>query len=319
VEKFRDELAELRRHIPFGIFAVNDGIAIKCIDIFREEGLSIGKDVAVVGFDNVSESEYPSINLTTVAQNGLLLGQTAADIAIDKIEGKVAHVFKSIIPNWLQFDVSEILVIDFRDDGCESVWDIIEPLNDPRIKVIETKHEYRWVTAIARNIACRFALYEKMLMLDVDYILSENFFDKHDIDDRKFITGDRIKDSRSGLLYLTKSQFNKVNGYNENLMYWGHADMDFYNRLSKAGFTQEYADLTCVTHKPHSPNMSFENQMCLNNLPDWIALSQFNIYLCHSVPWTPQSNRIKWSLNQTEYQNRFLAARNFDKDLRKKD
>ena len=67
-------------------------------------------------------------------------------------------IFGSTIKNWLRFNVPEILVIDFRDDGCESVWDIIEPFNDPRIKVIETKYEYRWVTAIASKSFLKYCI-----------------------------------------------------------------------------------------------------------------------------------------------------------------
>jgi len=101
IEKLREELVELKKHTPFGVFAINDFIAIYCMKIFKEEGLIIGKDVAVVGFDNINESEYPHVNLTTVAQNGLLLGQSAADIAIDKLESKINHVYKSIVPTQL--------------------------------------------------------------------------------------------------------------------------------------------------------------------------------------------------------------------------
>jgi len=101
IEKLREEIIELKKHTPFGVFALNDFIAIYCMNIFKEEGLIIGKDVAVVGFDNINESEYTDVNLTTVAQNGILLGQSAADIAIDKLEGKTNQVYRSIIPTQL--------------------------------------------------------------------------------------------------------------------------------------------------------------------------------------------------------------------------
>lgn len=101
IENLREELLELKKHTPFGVFAINDFIAIYCMNIFKEEGLIIGKDYVIVGFDNINESEFPDVNLTTVAQNGLLLGQSAADIAIDKIEGKTNQVYRSIIPTQL--------------------------------------------------------------------------------------------------------------------------------------------------------------------------------------------------------------------------
>lgn len=101
VEKLREGLVELKKHIPLGIFAVNDAIALQCMRILSEEGLIIGKDVGIVGFDNVAECEFSSPPLTSVAQNGLLIGQIAADMAIDKIEGKSNSINKSIAPTQL--------------------------------------------------------------------------------------------------------------------------------------------------------------------------------------------------------------------------
>jgi GntR family transcriptional regulator of arabinose operon len=75
VEDLKDELVDLKKHIPLGIFAINDGIALQCMRILRDEGLVIGRDVGIVGFDNITEGEFSSPPLTSVAQNGLLIGQ----------------------------------------------------------------------------------------------------------------------------------------------------------------------------------------------------------------------------------------------------
>lgn len=101
VEKLKDELRDLKEHVPFGILAVNDAIALQCMRILAEEGLVIGKDVGIVGFDNEAASEFANLPLTSVAQNGILIGQTAADLAIDKVEGKSTSVYRSIIPTQL--------------------------------------------------------------------------------------------------------------------------------------------------------------------------------------------------------------------------
>lgn len=101
VEKLKDELIELKQHMPLGIFAANDSIALQCMRILSNEGLAIGKDVGIVGFDNISECEFAAPPLTSVAQNGLLIGQNAADMAIDKIEGKDSSVYKSTVPTQL--------------------------------------------------------------------------------------------------------------------------------------------------------------------------------------------------------------------------
>ncbi len=101
IEKLKEELEELKSSLPVGIFAVNDSVALHCIKVLESEGVEIGKDVGIIGFDNVPEGGYSSIPLTTVAQNGVLLGQTAADIAINKIEGRTNQVYRSVIPTQL--------------------------------------------------------------------------------------------------------------------------------------------------------------------------------------------------------------------------
>jgi GntR family transcriptional regulator of arabinose operon len=101
IEKLKEELMDLKKHLPLGIFAVNDGIAVQCINILESEGMIIGKDIGIVGFDNNPETQYLSIPLTTVAQNGYLIGKNAADIAIDKIEAKANQVYRSIVPTQL--------------------------------------------------------------------------------------------------------------------------------------------------------------------------------------------------------------------------
>lgn len=101
LDKLQEDIVSLKMNLPFGIVAVNDFIAIKCMDVCMRENLVIGKDVAIVGFDNINEGNYQAVPLTTVAQNGLLLGSNAADIAIDKLEGKTNQVYKCIIPTQL--------------------------------------------------------------------------------------------------------------------------------------------------------------------------------------------------------------------------
>lgn len=101
IDQLKDKIIDLKEQLPIGIFASNDFVALQCMKLINEEGMIIGKDIGIVGFDNIAEGEYAPIPLTTVSQNGLLLGQTAADIAINKIEGITNQVHKAIIPTQL--------------------------------------------------------------------------------------------------------------------------------------------------------------------------------------------------------------------------
>lgn len=54
---------------PDAVFAVNDHMAIACLDVVRQElGLRVPDDVAVVGFDDVPQAAWAAYDLTTVRQ-----------------------------------------------------------------------------------------------------------------------------------------------------------------------------------------------------------------------------------------------------------
>lgn len=101
IEKIYEELTALKEHLPVGVFALNDSIALHCMKVFEERQMAVGKDVGIIGFDNTIESGYSKVPLSTIAQNGALIGQTAADCAVDRIEGISTSVVKAMIPTQL--------------------------------------------------------------------------------------------------------------------------------------------------------------------------------------------------------------------------
>lgn len=101
IEKIYDDLETLRGHLPIGILASNDIAALYCMNIFEEKQLSIGADVGIIGFDNTIGSRYSKVPLTTVAQNGLNIGQSAAECAINRIQGVSTNIHKVLIPTQL--------------------------------------------------------------------------------------------------------------------------------------------------------------------------------------------------------------------------
>ena len=69
-------------------FADNDVIAIGAMQALKEAGYRIPEDVSVVGFDDISSSEYVSPPLTTIQVPKHALGQTAVARVIQIIEGR---------------------------------------------------------------------------------------------------------------------------------------------------------------------------------------------------------------------------------------
>lgn len=74
------------------IFAQNDLMAMGVIDYCTKNGIEIGKDVSLIGFDNRELSTVCRPTLTTVRPPLMEIGRTSAAILIDKIEGKPASL-----------------------------------------------------------------------------------------------------------------------------------------------------------------------------------------------------------------------------------
>jgi len=74
-----------QRNLPTAIFCFSDLVAFGVMQGIREAGLTPGKDIAIVGFDNIPEAEifYPS--LTTVSSFAELTGKTAAKLLHERI------------------------------------------------------------------------------------------------------------------------------------------------------------------------------------------------------------------------------------------
>jgi DNA-binding LacI/PurR family transcriptional regulator len=67
---------------PSAVFCYNDMTAIGLIDAAREAGLSLPRDLAIVGFDDVIFARFTHPQLTTIAQPVGRLGRKAVDIVL---------------------------------------------------------------------------------------------------------------------------------------------------------------------------------------------------------------------------------------------
>lgn len=77
-----------RRDRPTAVFAANDLMAIRTIEVARALGLRVPEDLSVIGFDNVPESALVEPGLTTVAQPLHEIGRTALDMLLTLLSGE---------------------------------------------------------------------------------------------------------------------------------------------------------------------------------------------------------------------------------------
>jgi LacI family transcriptional regulator len=79
-------------------FPAGDMAAIGFIKAAKRQGLSIPKDYAVVGFDDIPAAEVVEPALTTVRQPKLEMGDHAIGMIVDKIEGRETGIKHKELP-----------------------------------------------------------------------------------------------------------------------------------------------------------------------------------------------------------------------------
>lgn len=74
-------------HRPDGFFAVNDDTAIGILHTVKHAGFRVPEDISICGFTNGQRAVACDPMLTTVEQRGRRVGEEAAEILMDKVEG----------------------------------------------------------------------------------------------------------------------------------------------------------------------------------------------------------------------------------------
>jgi LacI family transcriptional regulator, galactose operon repressor len=84
---YAKELLDRKRRFT-ALFAYNDVAAIGAIRAFQEAGLHVPQDVSVVGFDDIPGAAFHFPSLTTVRQPLRRMGEIAAQMLLERIEGR---------------------------------------------------------------------------------------------------------------------------------------------------------------------------------------------------------------------------------------
>lgn len=73
------------KELPTALFAFNDIIALGAMKVMQEEGISIPKDISIIGFDDIPFSSLSNPNMTTVKVYTEKMGSIAVKRLIEKI------------------------------------------------------------------------------------------------------------------------------------------------------------------------------------------------------------------------------------------
>ena len=98
---------------PEAVFVANDLMALGAMDIAREAGLSIPREIALIGYDDVAIAAYTSPPLTTMAIPKAELGRSAAQVLLDNLKnpGKTRPV-RRIFPARLVVRASAVFELE---------------------------------------------------------------------------------------------------------------------------------------------------------------------------------------------------------------
>lgn len=73
---------------PTAVFCSDDYMAFGVIDQIKSSGLSVPKDIAIIGFDNIEVSKFTKPSLTTIAQPMYKIGKSSVDVLMGLISKK---------------------------------------------------------------------------------------------------------------------------------------------------------------------------------------------------------------------------------------
>lgn len=73
---------------PTAFVSYNDQLAVRLLEVTRQKGIAVPDDLAITGFDDSYLAVATEVKLTTVTHPKLKLGEQAAKLLIDMIEGR---------------------------------------------------------------------------------------------------------------------------------------------------------------------------------------------------------------------------------------
>lgn len=82
---------------PTAVVVAGDNMALGAMRIVKEAGLRVPEDISIIGFDDISLAKYVEPPLTTIKQDKELIGQQAAIMLLNKINGDMNESTK-IVP-----------------------------------------------------------------------------------------------------------------------------------------------------------------------------------------------------------------------------
>jgi len=86
---------------PTALFAMNDSMAAGAMDAIQDAGMTVPRDISIIGFDNREIASYLRPRLTTVGIDLKGIGRTAGEMILKQIQGGHVGERKAVLPSKL--------------------------------------------------------------------------------------------------------------------------------------------------------------------------------------------------------------------------
>jgi LacI family repressor for deo operon, udp, cdd, tsx, nupC, and nupG len=86
---------------PTAIFCFNDEMAIGVLDVARQRGVRVPRDLSVVGFDDIRFARFVDPPLTTIAQPMRDIGEASVRLLLDILHGRITTPQSITLPHTL--------------------------------------------------------------------------------------------------------------------------------------------------------------------------------------------------------------------------
>jgi DNA-binding LacI/PurR family transcriptional regulator len=94
---------------PDAVFCFNDLLAVGALRAAADRGLSVPRDLAVVGFDDIEEGAYANPTLTTISPDKKAIAETAVSLISTRITFGASHPARSVVtPHALRVRASTV-------------------------------------------------------------------------------------------------------------------------------------------------------------------------------------------------------------------
>lgn len=84
---------------PDGIFCFNDTLALGALRALTERGIRVPHDVMLIGFDDIEDSRFSTVSLSTVSPDMPALAERAVDALIARLSNKDAEPVDEVLPH----------------------------------------------------------------------------------------------------------------------------------------------------------------------------------------------------------------------------